>query len=634
MNKKTRTILIVYFLTLISVVVYYPTLFDHIIAWNDADLFNVVSSLLKGESGFFAHPEYAPLELGFLVFQRSFSEYGYFLFHAFSIMGHAANAVILYFLIRKLFASERIAIVVAMLFAIHPVQAASVAWLSSQGIVLSTLFLFLSCSFYLRFKNNGKKIYWRAAVVSSAIFYSIGSPGLMLILILLGIDVLTDKKLRAEHFARKWSLFLFWFIALIFRAVGNGGWGYLLQLYYDSIAMIRLGTTEIVLRVLLPFYDKLAINVDEIALRSSVLGESVFPLLFLIVTVMVIWNRKRSPLTFYGALFLIVTCIPFFTGHTTGEWALNDPSFYVSVVGVFLAFGELVEKLSLKLHEHRAAKLSAYVFCGSIFLALVYTSRVKADYWKDNMTFWGEAHAENPSNTFILTERGLYHFSRFEIRPALDDLNEVVKLAPEDKESYFNRGIVHLDALDVDEAISDFREAIRLSPSDSRAHYDLGLAFMKSSMFDSAKVAFSMSIQLNPDFAPAWGSRANAFARSGNFVLALADYHRAISLDPEYTDAYGNRAFTFLQAGNFGRATEDFRKEITLSPNRFDAKIQYGYTLLLVGDTTSALENFDDAIKSDSSNAKLYLRDVAKVFLKTRSEIERGNALLERLGVE
>ena len=86
MNKKTLTLGIAYFVVTITVISYYPTLFNHIINWNDGELFNAVSAVMKGQAGLFSQPAYAPLELAFVAFQRSFSEYGYFLFHALSMI--------------------------------------------------------------------------------------------------------------------------------------------------------------------------------------------------------------------------------------------------------------------------------------------------------------------------------------------------------------------------------------------------------------------------------------------------------------------------------------------------------------------------------------------------------------------
>ena len=634
MNERVRTILFVYFLAAISVVAYYPVLFNHIIDWEDADLFNVVASLLNGKIGIFSHAEYAPLELAFLAFLRSFSQYGYFLFHALSMIAHAVNAVMLFFLVRRLFVSERVACVASVLFAVHPIQLGTVAWLSAQDAVFSTLLLFLTCLVYLRFKRNGKLIWWWVVVGLSILFYAIGSPALYFILILIGCDVVIDSKLKVEHVTQKGILFLPWLVSLLFRAGGSGGFDYLLQLYYSSVAMARLGIGEFVLRVLVPFHDKLVATANEIALSTSMFGEPMLPLLFLLLAATVIWNRKRLPLVLIGFLFIAVTSLPLFSGRAAGEWVLTDRSFYLPAAGMFLVVGELLEKLILRLKGRRAVTWVLYVLCGYVVLTLVHTTRTQAQYWRDNTTFWDEAHEENPQDTFILTKRGMYYYSKFEIQNSLWNLNKVVELAPEEEQSYIHRGLVYLDAYKIESAVSDFRKAILLAPSDPAAYFDLGTAYTNYGKFDSAEAAFSKALELNPAFTQAFNGRGIAFAKAGNYVLALADYRETLKLDPDYAEAYANRAFTFLQLGNFQRALEDFRKQIDLAPNRFDAKIHYGFTELLTGDTAAAISQFSSAIRVDSANGTMYLLGVSKVFLKSQEEIEAGQRLFHRIGVQ
>ncbi len=634
MNKKTFTLGIAYFLLTITVISYYPTLFNHIINWNDGELFNAVSAVMKGQAGLFSQPAYAPLELAFVAFQRSFSEYGYFLFHALSMIIHAANAVLLFFIIRRLFNSERVALIVSILFSVHPIQVETVAWLSEQAIVVSTFFLLLTCLSYLRYKQGGKSYFWGLSILSAAIFYLLATPALSLVLILIGLDLLRDEKISYARIKQKGILLFFWCAAFFFGVVRQGGWVYLSQLYDDSIAMIRLGIVENVLRILYPFQHTLVMSAEEIARTSFVYGESVYPLIVLMMTVLIIWNRKQYPSVFYGFLFFTITSLPLFSGRADGDWALSDHSFYLSSIGLFLIIGNLIDIGLSRLDKRRILLWGAYALCGCTAVALVHTTRTATEYWKDNPTFWNEAHEENPFDTFILTKRGMYYYSKFEIQKSLENLDNVVELAPKDEQSYINRGLVHLDALDIDSAVSDFRKASQLAPSDPTSYFDLGIALSKYGKFDSAKTALSRALALNPTFAEAFNSRANAFAKTGNYVLAFADYRRALELRPDYAEAYANRAFTFLQSGNFQKALEDFRKQIELAPKRFDAKIHCGFTELLVGDTASARSYFSSALSIDSANGTMYLMGVSKVFLRSEEEVQAGKRLFHQMGLQ
>ena len=631
MNKRTMSIAIAYFLVTISIVTCYPTLFNHIINWNDGELFSAVA---RGNAGIFSRPDAAPLTMAFLVFQRSFSDYGYFLFHALSMIFHAANAVLLFFIIRRLFHSDRLALIVSILFAVHSTQVETVAWLSMQSIVTSTFFLLLLCLSYLRYRQDSKSYYWGICLVCSGLFYLTSTPALTPVLLLLGIDLVIDSRINWAAIKQKKVIVLFWAAAFLFEIVRKGGLNYVLQLVYDSVAMVRLGMTEQIIRTVYPIHDVLVSSVDEIAQRSLILGEPAFPFVLLILAAFILWNRKRSPVIFSGFMFFTIMSLAIITGRADGDWALSDHSFYFSSIGLFLIVARLIDAVFSNLEKHRGVLRGAYLVCGCAVLALAYRGRTASGYWKDNVTFWNEAHEENPNNSFILTKRGMYYYSKFEIKKSLADLNKVVELAPDDEQAYLNLGLVHLDARYLDSAIVDFTKATTIRSEDPTAFYDLGIACNRNGKFDSAKSALSKAIALNPSFSQALNSRANAFAKTGNYVLAFADYHRALTLDTEYAEAYGNRAFTFLQSGNYQNALVDFRRQIDLAPNRFDAKVHCGFTELLAGDTAAAVSHFSSAMKDDSANGRMYLLAVSKVFLRSQKEIQAGQRLFDRMGVQ
>ena len=547
---------------------------------------------------------------------------------------HAANAVMLFFLLRRLFASDRLALIVSILFAVHSIQVETVAWVSMQGIVVSTCFLLFMSLSYCKYRQESKRYFWALSIISAAFFYLSSTPALTPVLVLLGIDLVIDSKLTLTHLKQKRVIIAFWCVAFLFWTVRNGGADYLLSLASDSVAMIRLGIVEETLRIIFPVNNTLVISSEEIARHSLMFGESVYPLIFLVVSVLVIWGRKRSPVAFYGFVFFTASSIAAITARADGDWALSDHAFYLSSIGIFLIIGNFLDVGLSMLDTRKGLLWGAYAICGCAVVALAFSGRTASEYWKDNVVFWNEAHRENPDDAFILSKRGMYYYSKYDIKKSLADLNKVVELAPGDEQSYLNLGLVHLDALYPDSAIVDFRRAACLRPSDPVAYYDLGIACNKEGKYDSAESAFTKALALNPMFAQALNSRANAFAKTGNYVLAFADYQRALSIMPEYAEAYGNRAFTFLQSGNYQKALEDFQKQILLAPNRFDAKIHCGFTELLVGDTADAVSHFSSAVSADTSNGRMYLLGVAKVFLRTQQEIQAGQRIFRRIGVQ
>lgn len=634
MNKKTLSLAIAYLLVTVSIVTFYPVLFNNIINWNDGGLFDAVSAATKGKAGFFAQRGYLPVVLALTAFQRSFSEYGYFLFHAMSMVVHAANAVLLFFIVRRLVHSDRISLIAGILFAVHPMQVETVAWLSTQSIVFSTFFFLLTCLSYLRLQEHKNVLNWSAVILVTILFYLLGAPSLGLIFVLLGLDLLHDRTITVAHVQQKSVFVLIWAAAFLFSAVRIEEINFLARLAADSVAMFRLGIVEEMLRIIAPFHAPLVRSAAEIEQSSLVYGESVFPFILLTIGVLLFWNKRRTPLLFYGFAFSVIMSLAVFTGRSDGAWALSDHSFYLSSAGFFVMIAWFADTGLSKLEQRRTALWGAYAACICLVVLLIYSGRTRCEYWRESIPFWDEAHAENPGSAFILTQRGLYYHSRFALRKSLTDLSSAVELAPDNEEIYLDRGRVYLDAREIDAAANDFRRAAALQPADPAAKFYLGRAMVNGGKFDSAIVVLSEALKERPSFPEALDSRANAYGNVRNYVLAFADYRRALELNPRYAEAYGDRAFAFMQTGNFQKALTDFGEQIWLTPYRLDAKIHRAFTELLVGDTTSALSDFRSALNADSSNGKLYLLGVSKVFLRSEKETQAGQRLFHRLGIQ
>jgi hypothetical protein len=76
-------------------------------------------------------------------------------YHVVNILLHAGNAVLVWIILRRLKIIG--AWVAALVFAVHPVSVATVAWISEQKNTLSMLLFLMSILLYLRYDQNGQR---------------------------------------------------------------------------------------------------------------------------------------------------------------------------------------------------------------------------------------------------------------------------------------------------------------------------------------------------------------------------------------------------------------------------------------------------------------------------------------------
>src|SRR5258706_11733922 len=71
--------------------------------------------------------------------------------HLVNLLFHSLNTVLLFVLLRRMTASRWRSVLVAALFALHPLQVNSVAWVAERKNVLSTWFWILTLLAYVRY---------------------------------------------------------------------------------------------------------------------------------------------------------------------------------------------------------------------------------------------------------------------------------------------------------------------------------------------------------------------------------------------------------------------------------------------------------------------------------------------------
>ena len=183
---------------------------------------------------------------------------------------------------------------------------------------------------------------------------------------------------------------------------------------------------------------------------------------------------------------------------------MNEHRLYLPSVGFFLALATVAWWLVQKLAVRRpgigkaAAALSA-----AIVLVLAGATFARNRVWHDEVGLWQDAIAKNPQNARAFNNLGSYLDSRGEYAEALPYLQKAAALKPDFAEALFNLGLANAGLKQKDLAIFYYRQALALQPANPEILYNLGVVYMDKGMFAPAAAVFQEALRLDPTLSQA-----------------------------------------------------------------------------------------------------------------------------------
>lgn len=141
-----------------------------------------------------------------------------------------------------------------------------------------------------------------------------------------------------------------------------------------------------------------------------------------------------------------------------------------------------------------------------------------------------EAIAANPSLPYSYAERGSLRMREGNLKGALNDYNQAIKLDATEPDYWLNRGLIKEQLKDVTGALSDYSQVIRLKPDYEKAWLNHGNALVKQNKLTEAIEDYTAAITYYPEYGLAFYNRSIAYFRLGKKELACTDLKQAQGL--------------------------------------------------------------------------------------------------------
>jgi tetratricopeptide (TPR) repeat protein len=512
-------------------------------------------------------------------------------YHLVNVLWHAAAACLLVAVLRRLAVPG--AWLAGLIFALHPVEVESVAWISEQKNTLSLVCYLGAALAYLRFDATRR-----------ARWYALG--------LLLFLLALLSKSVTATLPAA--LLVIFWWQRgrLSWRrevgplapwlAVGavSGLFSAWVERTYvgaqgSHFGLNGLERTLVAARAVWFYLGKLfwPENLTFIYPRWEVSASVPWPylaplgLLALAAGLWLIRRRSRAPLAallfFVGSLFPI---LGFFNIYAFVFSYVADHWQYLASLGVITLAAAGLAGL-----PPRVARLAA----GVLAVVLGTLTWRQCRMYRDLETLYRTTLDRNPDTWMAQSNYATLLNQQGRRDEAIRHYAAAIRLAPTYPEIHYNLADVLAQAGRSREAVAEYEAALRLSPDYAAAHSNLGTALMALGDPSAAAPHFEAALRLRPDIFQARYGLGFAYEEAGRLPEAIAQYAAAVRLAPGDPAARFRLASALGNAGRLPEAVAEYRQALRLKPDDPDFHYNLGMALRALGRTQEAAGELESA---------------------------------------
>jgi len=498
-------------------------------------------------------------------------------YHRTNLLLHLINILLVWLLGRRLFKRIDAATVLALLWAVHPMQVETVCWISTRSNLLFTVFFLGGMLTYLTYLNHREKTAYGWTLVLMLLACLSKSMAVTFPLALLAVDLLYNRCDWLKMGLEKAPMFA---LSLLFGIVA---------ISYTDTSEIELDVQATLFeRVLYIFYGlhfylvKLVWPSGLSAAHYFPIGEGLplnyllSPLTLIIATLPGIIIRSIRKEYFFGLLFFGVTIalVVLVPGRRT---IVAERYVYLPYVGLMYSLIVLVMHI-LKTHESRSSLSIPLLIAGGVLAvpAGAITNNQKP-VWQNSGTLFTDVIEKYPENYHGYAARGLYHLSRKDHEPAMKDLHSAITRKPDFHEGHYNLGIIYSNYLDQNEpALKAYNRAIELNDDDSRYFTARATLLGRMKNFEAADQDYDRALELNPENARAWENRGVIRTDQGLYEEAITDFSRSIELDPRNANTYISRGAAHSFVEQHEKAIADYQQALALQPNNAQALFNLG----------------------------------------------------------
>ncbi len=256
--------------------------------------------------------------------------------------------------------------------------------------------------------------------------------------------------------------------------------------------------------------------------------------LLALISAAVFLGRDQRPWLLVGWLWYLVMLVPVIGLVQVGQQAHADRYTYLPQIGLYILLAWGAVDFCRSWRWQRPVLRSA---AGLALAGLMVAACIQTAHWKDSVSLWTQTLACTSANETAHNNLGLALADQGQLTEAIQHYELGLKLKPDYADAQNNLGNALVTQGKPAEAIPHYQRALQINPHFAKAQCDMGVALASEEKGAEALAAFEHAVQLDPDFVDGQYNLGLALMMQGRWPEALAHLQRAVQLKPDYAVA-------------------------------------------------------------------------------------------------
>jgi tetratricopeptide (TPR) repeat protein len=318
-------------------------------------------------------------------------------FHFTNLLFQICCVLLLYLFLRKIDIPDTNALVLALIFSVHPVLSQAVAWIPGRNDMLLVLFFFATALLVIDYIRKPRWMLFAGQLLFLLLALFTKETGVIIPVILMSFILL---KYRASW--KRWlPLLVSWVVALMVwffmrkaSSIGKEA-SYLPGLIHTAIPRLP-AILQYLGKIFFPVNQSVYPSINETTYFWGILA-------LVLLTALIIYSRSyKKPLTIIGLAWYILFLIPVFMVPADKNDQIFEHRLYLPLIGILLILSQTI------LFSKEGKKEWRPILAVGVIVVFAVMSYFHSNYFSDAITFWNKAVEDNPESGMAKMILGTY----------------------------------------------------------------------------------------------------------------------------------------------------------------------------------------------------------------------------------